>query len=61
MIVDKGGEEIGLKLQDLSLKILGVEIKLSSPCVWLVYVFLVFVCQVGQTDLGDRPDRYCVH
>jgi hypothetical protein len=39
MIVDKGGEEIGLKLQDLSLKILGVEIKFSSPCVRLVYVF----------------------
>jgi hypothetical protein len=39
MIVDKGGEEIGLKLQDLSLKILGVEIKFSSPCVRLLSVF----------------------
>jgi hypothetical protein len=40
MIVDKGGEEIGLKLQDLSLKILGVEIKFSSPYVRLVSIFL---------------------
>jgi hypothetical protein len=47
MIVDKGGEEIGLKIQDLSVKILGVEIKFSSPCVRLVSVFPVFVCQVG--------------
>jgi hypothetical protein len=61
MIVDKGGEEIGLKLQDLSLKILGVEIKFSSPCVRLVSVFPVSVCQVGQTGLCDRSNRYCVH
>jgi hypothetical protein len=61
MIVDKGGEEIRLKLQDLSLKILGVDIKFSSPCVRLVFVFLVSVCQVGQTGLCDRSDRYCVH
>jgi hypothetical protein len=48
MIVDKGGgEEIGLKLQDLSLKILGVEIKFFSPCVRLVSIFPVSVCQVG--------------
>jgi hypothetical protein len=61
MIVDKGGEEIGLKLQDLSLKILVVEIKFSSSCVRLVSVFLVSDCQVGQTGLCDRSDRYCVH
>jgi hypothetical protein len=47
MIVDKWGEEIGLKLQDLSLKILGVEIKFSSPCVRLVSVFPVYIFQVG--------------
>jgi hypothetical protein len=61
MIVDKGGEEIGLKLQDLSLKILGVEIKFSSPCVRLVSVFPISVCQVGQTGLCDQSDRYCVY
>jgi hypothetical protein len=61
MIVDKRGEEIGLKFQDLSLKILGVEIKFSSPCVRLVSVFLVSVCQVGQTVLCDWSNRYCVH
>jgi hypothetical protein len=47
MIVDQGGEEIGLKLQDLSLKILGVEIKFSNPCVRLVSIFPISVCQVG--------------
>jgi hypothetical protein len=47
MIVDKGGEEIELKLQDLSLKILGVEIKFYNPCVRLISVFPVSVCQVG--------------
>jgi hypothetical protein len=51
MIVDKGGEEFGLKLQDLSLKILGVEIKFSSPCVRLASVFPVSVSQVGQTGI----------
>jgi hypothetical protein len=58
MIVDKGGEEIGLKLQDLSLKILGVEIKFSSPCVRLVSVFQFVsvrlvrpVCVTGQTGI----------
>jgi hypothetical protein len=61
MIVDKGGEEIGLKLQDLSLKILGVEIKFSSPCVRLVSVFPISVCQVGQTSLCDQSDQYCVY
>jgi hypothetical protein len=61
MIVDKGGEEIGLKLQDLSLKILGVEIKFASPCVRLVSVFPVSVCQVSQIGLCDRSDWYCVH
>jgi hypothetical protein len=61
MIIDIGGEEIGLKLQDLSLKILGVEIKFSSPCVRLVSIFPVSVCQVGQIGLCDQSDRYCVH
>jgi hypothetical protein len=36
MIVDKGGEEIGLKLEDSSLKVLGVE-RISR--VYLVYLF----------------------
>jgi hypothetical protein len=49
MIVDKGGEEIRLKLQDLSLKILGVEIKFSSPCVRLVSIFSSF-CLSGRSD-----------
>jgi hypothetical protein len=51
MIVDKGGEEIGLKLQDLSLKILGVEIKFSSPYVKLVSIFSSFC-------LSDRSDWF---
>jgi hypothetical protein len=59
MIVDKGREEIGLKLQDLSLKIIGVEIKFSSPCVRLVSVFFQFlsvksvrpVCVTGRTGI----------
>jgi hypothetical protein len=58
MIVDKGGEEIGLKLQGLSLKILEVEIKFSSPCVRLVSVFLVSICQVGHTGLCDWSDWF---
>jgi hypothetical protein len=67
MIVDKGGEEIGLKLQDLSLKILGVEIKFSSPFVRLVSVFQFLsvrsvgpVCVTGQTGIVFIS-RYCVH
>jgi hypothetical protein len=58
MIVDIGGEEIGLKLQDLSLKILGLEIKFSSPCVRLVSIFQFLsvssvrpVCVIGQTGI----------
>jgi hypothetical protein len=51
MIVEKGGREIGLKLQDLSLKILGVEIKFSSLCVRIVSIFPIFVCQIGQTGI----------
>jgi hypothetical protein len=58
MIVDIGGEEIGLNLQDLSLKILGLEIKFSSPCVRLVSIFqflsvssVRLVCVIGQTGI----------
>jgi hypothetical protein len=44
MIVDKGGEEIGLKLQVVSLKVQGVEKNFYNfPS---LYVRLVFSCSV---------------
>jgi hypothetical protein len=59
LIVDKGGVEFGLKLQDLSLKILGVEIKFSSPCVRLASVFPVSVSQVSQTGIVFIRNPVC--
>jgi hypothetical protein len=44
MIVDKGGEEIGLKVQEVSLKVQGVEKNFPSLYVRLVSLFFLSFC-----------------
>jgi hypothetical protein len=60
------GRRIGLKLQDLFLKIQGVEKKSrdSQVSLWNLYLFLFsLVClfQVGQTGLCNRSNRFSVY
>jgi hypothetical protein len=57
MIVDKGGEQLGLKLQEVSQKVLGVERRISSTSAWDLYVFLLCLPQVGLTGMCDRSDQ----
>jgi hypothetical protein len=60
MIVDKRGEENGLRFQDLPLKILGAERKSPKSMCEDLYLFLVSFCNLGQTSFCDRSDRSSV-